>query len=283
MVLTGDQSEFGKTPDTQTAILKYAAPLIERRIPWAIIFGNHDDEGAPSLSRTAQMALFQSLPFCVALPGPVNIEGVGNYCLEVQDPNAQRSPLSLFFLDSHNRLPVKGEVYDWIKENQIDWFRKACQELKRKHTRDREHLGLAFIHIPVPEYDDPDLIIVGGQKREEVMSPQYNSHFYDALVAEGIALLSCGHDHVNDYCGLRPAPANRASNVGPWLCYNGGSGFGGYGGYGGYHRPVRVFEVDTKAAHINTWKRVEYREEKTDELLLVDNGVVLPPVQNPKL
>lgn len=281
VVLTGDQSEYGKTPDTQTAIFKYAAPLIERSIPWAIVFGNHDDEGPPSLPRTAQMALFQSLPFCVARPGPDNVDGVGNYFLEVW--TSQHSALSLFFLDSHNRLPVEGEIYDWIKQSQIDWFRKASQDLIRKLIEDRKPLRLAFIHIPLPEYNDGDLIITGGQKREEVMSPQYNSHFYDALAAEGVTALSCGHDHVNDYCALRPARADKTSRLGPWLCYGGGSGFGGYGGYGGYHRRVRVFNIDTRAARVNTWKRVEYCEEKVDELVLVDNGAVVPPAQNPKL
>lgn len=130
VVLTGDQVEFGKTPDTQTGILKYAAPLIERRLPFAVVFGNHDDEGPPSLPRAEQMALLQSLPYCVAQPGPDEIDGVGNYCLEIENSLASHHiPLALFFLDSHNQLPVKGEVYDWIKQSQIDWFKATSQSL----------------------------------------------------------------------------------------------------------------------------------------------------------
>ncbi|KAK4502221.1 hypothetical protein PRZ48_005646 [Zasmidium cellare] len=273
VVLAGDQSEFGKTPDTQTAIFKYTAPLIHRCIPFAVVFGNHDDEGPPSLPRAAQMALLQSLPFCVATAGPDDIDGVGNYCLQIAEASSQSSPLALFFLDSHNRLPVDGEVYDWIKQSQIDWFSATCRDLRKQF--EQGPLLMAFIHIPLLEYNERDLVLTGGQRREEVMSPQYNSHFYDALAAEGVAAISCGHDHVNDYCALRPAREDSTSKLGPWLCYGGGSGFGGYGGYGGYHRRVRVFDIDTKASTVVTWKRAEYCSDKVDELVLVEDGVVV--------
>ena len=54
----------------------------------------------------------------------------------------------------------------------------------------------------------------------------------------------------------------------------------GYTSYGGkrYHRRARVREVDTKGGAIKTWKRVEYAEERVDEVVLVKAGaVVVPP------
>lgn len=277
-VVAGDQVDFGRAPDTQTAILKYAAPLIDRCIPFAVIFGNHHDEGPPSLPRLEQMQLLQSLPYCVSQPGPQDIDGVGNYCLTIECSPTQRGSLALFFLDTHNQLPVKGEVYDWIKQSQIDWFQATSRGLK-KSLESMKLLSLAFIHIPLPEYNEPDLTIAGGSKREEVMSPTFNSHFYDALVDEGVAGVSCGHDHVNDYCALRPGKDGH-TRLGPWLCYGGGSGFGGYGGYCGYHRRVRVFNIDTKMKRIETWKRVEYRKDKVDHLVLVEDESVVAPERN---
>jgi len=50
VVLTGDQVHHD-TFDTQTALFKVFAPIIERCIPFAAIFGNHDSEGAHALSR----------------------------------------------------------------------------------------------------------------------------------------------------------------------------------------------------------------------------------------
>ena len=44
VVLTGDQLHHG-IPDSQSALFKVVAPLIERSIPYAAVFGNHDAEG----------------------------------------------------------------------------------------------------------------------------------------------------------------------------------------------------------------------------------------------
>ena len=54
VILTGDQLHHGIL-DSQSAILKVVAPLIERLIPYAAVFGNHDDEGTYSLSRESHL------------------------------------------------------------------------------------------------------------------------------------------------------------------------------------------------------------------------------------
>jgi hypothetical protein len=50
VVLTGDQLHHDIL-DSQSALFKVVAPLIERSIPYATVFGNHDDEGSYALSR----------------------------------------------------------------------------------------------------------------------------------------------------------------------------------------------------------------------------------------
>lgn len=50
VILTGDQLHHD-IPDSQSALFKVVAPLIERRVPYAAVFGNHDAEGAYSLPR----------------------------------------------------------------------------------------------------------------------------------------------------------------------------------------------------------------------------------------
>jgi hypothetical protein len=53
VLLTGDEVHHD-IPDTQSALFKVVAPLIERSIPYAAVFGNHDSEGAYALSRKLQ-------------------------------------------------------------------------------------------------------------------------------------------------------------------------------------------------------------------------------------
>lgn len=50
VILTGDQLHHD-IPDTQSALFKVVAPIIERSIPFAAVFGNHDSEGIHALSR----------------------------------------------------------------------------------------------------------------------------------------------------------------------------------------------------------------------------------------
>lgn len=296
VVLSGDQVEGPQAPDTQSTLFKIAAPLIERNIPYAAIFGNHDDEGA-HLSRSAQMSLLETLPYSLSQAGPENVDGVGNYYVEVLAPSpSTHSALTLYLLDTHSLTPDEKHYkgYDWLKPSQIDWFRSTAQGLKKAHAKySHIHMDMAFIHIPLPEYADKGLVVKGGQWKEGVTAPGYNSHFYDALVEAGIVTVGCGHDHVNDYCAMKPPPVaaprdaqdpghhNERQHLGPWLCYAGGSGFGGYGGYGGFHRRVRVWEVDTNAGRIGTWKRIECCgqdvDKRIDELMVVDGGRVVVP------
>ncbi len=50
VILTGDQLHHDIL-DSQSALFKVVAPLIERSIPYAAVFGNHDSEGTFTLSR----------------------------------------------------------------------------------------------------------------------------------------------------------------------------------------------------------------------------------------
>jgi 3',5'-cyclic AMP phosphodiesterase CpdA len=251
--------------------------LVERKIPYAAIFGNHDDEGV--LSRHVQMQLYESLPYSLSEAGSNQVDGVGNYYVEVlAQGNNKHSAITLYFLDTHSYSPdpAKFKGYDWIKPNQIAWFNNVAESLKEGHAKyTHTHLNMAFIHIPLPEYRDRKSAIVGSWK-EAVTAPGFNTHFRDALVEQGVKAVSCGHDHANDYCMLNKDAESGEHKL--WLCYAGGSGFGGYGGYGGYIRRLRLFEIDTNQARISTWKRLEYGDTaaKLDEQIIVDEGRIVP-------
>jgi hypothetical protein len=232
------------------------------------------------------MSILQNLPFSLCESGPEQIEGVGNFYLQVLAPAPSLLPLStIYLLDSHGQIPskIRNSDYEAIKQSQIDWFLETSAQQSAREKDDNNnffHLSLVFQHIPLPEFKNRHLSIRGGHRREPTEGPSFNSHFYDALVERGISALGCGHDHVNDFCALLPRKPQRsgdeAPRLGPWLCYGGGSGFGGYGSYGGnrYHRRARIWELHTTAGSLNTWKRVEYNKDKVDELALVNGGLV---------
>ncbi|KAE8148308.1 hypothetical protein BDV25DRAFT_131356 [Aspergillus avenaceus] len=277
VVLSGDQVNGETSKDAQSALFKSVKLLVDRKIPYAAIFGNHDDEG--NLNRSELMAILENLPYSVSSAGPEDVDGVGNYIVEVLGRGSTtHSALTLYLLDTHSYSPDERQFrgYDWVKPSQIRWFKNTAQGLKRKHHEySYMHLNMAFIHIPLPEYRDTGNYFQGSWA-EPPTAPGFNSGFKQALEEEGIMFVSCGHDHVNDYCMLGK---NQEEKPSLWMCYGGGAGFGGYGGYGGYVRRVRFFDFDMNAGRVVTYKRLEYgeTESKIDELMIVDGGAVKGP------
>jgi hypothetical protein len=63
---------------------------------------------------------------------------------------------------------------------------------------------MVFLHIPLPEFGDDNLVIRSGHRREPTKGTSLNTHFYDVLAGEGVAVVGSCHDHVNDFCALLP-------------------------------------------------------------------------------
>ncbi|TDL23728.1 Metallo-dependent phosphatase [Rickenella mellea] len=199
VIFTGDQlNGQGTTWDAKSVIAKFATAVTDRGIPWAAVFGNHDDEDG--MTRADQAKLLQALPYSLAQSGPSDLHGVGNYILQVKSADASKTNLlTLYFLDSG--AYSKGWLdwfgffhptdYDWIHQDQIDWFNQQSamiNPIERPFTPDgtkdlsdiwkRQSAGqvtpalkklakpnaLMFFHIPLPEsYTKADVDPVTGK------------------------------------------------------------------------------------------------------------------------
>jgi hypothetical protein len=233
------------------------------------------------------MSILQNLPFSLCEPGPEDVNGIGNYYLQILAPAPSQLPLStLYFVDSHGQIPsLIGNDYDPIKPSQIDWFVNASQAQRSAREKDdndsRFYLSLAFLHIPLPEFGDSRLSIRNGQRREPTEGPRINSHFYNALDKEGVSAVICGHDHVNDFCALLPQhmqqDGDKIPQSGPWLCHGGCSGFGGYCSYGEerFDRVIRVLELEPNHGRLKTWMRAEHSKDRIGAMMLVESGAVI--------
>ena len=91
VVFTGDQihgPSVRTTKAMEKALDAILAPVAERGIPFAAVFGNHDDEGG--VSKETQLAIYQSYPGCLMSAGPDDITGCGNYNLLVWSSDGSR-------------------------------------------------------------------------------------------------------------------------------------------------------------------------------------------------
>lgn len=244
VVITGDLIDGKQSQDPAASVRRALAPVMDRGLPWAAVFGNHDDEGA--LDRAALLAVQQTLPNCLSESGPADVSGVGNYVLPVLQ--GDRPAALLYFLDSNSYSETWLKGYGWIRRDQIAWYLATAQAWRDRNGGDPLP-ALAFFHIPLPEYNEVwDLYECVGEKYEGVCSPRINSGFYAALHEMGDVMGTfVGHDHVNDFVG---------DLHGIRLCYGRGSGYNTYGREG-FARGTRVIRLQAGVRDFTTWLRLE--------------------------
>ncbi|CAO3670053.1 unnamed protein product [Umbelopsis ramanniana] len=255
VVFTGDNIDgTGGVNDARAATLKYSQPVIEQKIPWAMIFGNHDDEN--DLTREELFEVVRNMPYSVSEEGPMELSGVGNYALKIWSNQSQaedKHAFTIYFFDSHAYANPEKTEYDIIRPDQLQWYLNVSHSFA-KDDQDPPN-AIAFFHIPIPEYgnfekDNRKRPILGDQ-RESVSSSRKTDAGVLATFKKGgdIRATGCGHDHVNDYC---------LDVDGIALCYGGGMGVNGYGaGHLGWPRRARVWHIEDEGYTIRTWKRLD--------------------------
>lgn len=194
---TGDVI-FGKpAKESMLAVLNVIA---SRQIPFAVTFGNHDDEYG--LNREELLHVVQSVPYNVTITTP-EISGVTNFILPVLSSDKVSPAYLLYCFDSHAYSQIEGiEGYDYIKFDQIDWYRKNSITYTQQNGGSPIP-SLAFFHIPLPEYNQAaadETAILTGTRKEKACAPQLNSGLFTVMKEMGdIKGVFVGHDHDNDY------------------------------------------------------------------------------------
>ena len=219
----------------------------KRKIPFAVTFGNHDNE--QGLSREELLKIIQSVPFNLTQTTP-GISGVTNFILQVKASDGKRNATVLYCIDSHSYSQIKGvNGYDYIKFDQIQWYR----ENSKKFTEENNGVPVssyAFFHIALPEYNQAassESAILYGIRKEKACAPQLNSGLFAAMKEMGdVRGVFVGHDHDDDYA---------VSWKGILLAY--GRYTGGNTVYNHLTNGARVIELDENANSFRTWIRLK--------------------------
>ena len=248
VVLTGDNID-GKSKsvsDVKKAIDNIAQPMEKRHIPWAIVFGNHDEDHH-KMNKEEMLKIYMSYPYNISQVGFKDTDRIGNYNLLVKGSKGNDPIFNIYMLDSGAYAENSNE-YAWIKPNQIAWYKNTADKLKEKYNRVIP--ALMFFHIPLPEWNKVwDSGTAIGSKNEEVSCPKVNSGLFDELVrTQDVKGVFAGHDHRNDFVGeLEGIKLGCSRNI-------------GYGTYGkkGFSRGGRVFLInESNPSKFETWMRLE--------------------------
>jgi len=247
VVYTGDIITSEPAPKGWQTIVR---PCIEKKIPWAVTLGNHDDEH--NLDRIEIISLLEKLPYSTVQAGPAEIGGSGNSVMAIRDVKDQENAALVYFLDSNAYTPIEGVgSYGWIEFDQMEWYRQKSAHYTRLNN-DEPLPALAFFHIPLPEYktvwESPDSTCI-GVKNEEVCAPAINTGMFAAMLeSRDVMGVFVGHDHVNDYIGCLH---------GICLAYGRVTGLDAYGDL---PRGARVIELSEGEREFKSWIRTENRE-----------------------
>ena len=247
VVYTGDVI-FGKP--AKESLMKALEPVISRNIPFALTWGNHDDE--QGMTRQELFDYVKDIPnnLTSTVEG---ITGVTNYTLSVKTADGKKDATALYVFDSNSYSTLEKKVvdgYGWIALDQIDWYVKANK--KYAFANGGKPLpSLAFFHIPLPEYHEAarnESAYMVGTRKEVPCSPKINTGLGAAMLQSGDVMgVFVGHDHVNDYV---------VNWRGILLCY------GRYtGGSTVYHdipqgNGARIIELTEGERSFKTWERI---------------------------
>uniref|UniRef100_UPI003217EEB2 metallophosphoesterase family protein n=1 Tax=uncultured Draconibacterium sp. TaxID=1573823 RepID=UPI003217EEB2 len=251
--------------NTRLAWESFSKVMIEAKVPWAAVLGNHDIEY--EMTGKQIMEQIEGLPYNLTVNGPDNISGNGNYVIEIRSSNNSKTAAVLYFLDSHSGLNSEAGLgsYDWVKFDQIEWYRNKSSILT-KTNGGNPFPALAFFHIPLPEYEEVlNISTTVGEQKESVCSPKINSGLYTAMLeSKDVMGTFVGHDHNNDYIGC-------LRNI--CLAYGNVTGRQCYGDIGRGARVIELYEGERKFdtwilkmyecnRDLDTWKPIDIKERK---------------------
>lgn len=218
------------------------------KIPWAPVYGNHDNE-IPTNSLNWQTDKYMESEYCLMQKGPSNLYGCGNYVINITEDS---NPVySLFMLDNGRYIKYLDEANEtYTKEvymgyEQIAWYEWNVKGIE--NAAGRTVPSMTFSHFAQPEFHDA--VEKYGVQEEDgsyTIPEEYGfgycqylpsaapvqSGFVDKCKELGSTqYIFCGHDHENNasitYDGITytyglktgpsPVPWNFAKETGSTL------------------------------------------------------------------
>ena len=241
VVITGDNiwpCPLEREEDFIRYVDKMVAKLEAEEIPWAITYGNHDnDMGDYDAVRTdvrkwRQQEIYESYAHCVAVAGPDWVFGIGNYVLPILTNDESSIAFNVWCLDTgdyHENLDTsvykfkdseyinngyytsvpghENSTYDFIKYDQQLWYYNTSTIMENYNGA--KIPGIMFGHICLPEFNnvydnrnDPEVNYTGVRKESCCCGP-VNSGMFDTILTRGdVTGFYAGHDHINNFSGM---------------------------------------------------------------------------------
>lgn len=222
ITVSGDISA-AEYPEAYTNFAKFIDAF---DIPWAVVWGNHDNQGGAEIIQK-YVDEYRTYKNFVYQEGPKEL-GNGNYVIAIEQDG--KIVHGIIMMDTHDRefeKNDKGEdVWYWGKlyPEQLPWYEGAVKDLQSKGCNETTIIS----HIPIyayrtayqaawnkdynPEDVDFEMSKTGvcwnegyknsfGVNLEGICSYEHDEGMFDLIKKLGSTkLYICGHDHINSSC-----------------------------------------------------------------------------------
>ena len=212
ILVTGDLT-YGKFDDENGTVFSgYVSFMESFQIPWAPVFGNHDNECPKGVDWQCQ--LLEEAKYC--LFEQKDLTGNGNYSVGVLQGN--KVLRAFYMLDSNgcgDYSEASGNGKNGIRisaglgEDQYAWYENSMQTLKKNYPDVK--ISMAY-HIQTYDFrriydelykaENGEAADVIGLMNGGMKGPWYASHKHDDLKALGVDSIFVGHEHCNNASAL---------------------------------------------------------------------------------
>ncbi len=262
-VASGWRAEYDRM---KTSLRHILAPLEKRGIPFAMIYGNHDDRN--SVTKEEQAGIFRRYSMCLPMNNNDSSRDCDTYNIPVLSSDGEKTLLNFWMLDTAWYDKGEDKCYEAIKKEAVDWFKAENGRLKEANGG-RPVPSLMFMHIPFPQQKklctfcpasdsgalrlrngasiklNPEL--ANGVRGEPPSVCDDDYGMFEAVKDNsGVMAVVSGHDHRNSFEGVYDSVRFIQTGAASFRCY------------GSRMRGVRVFTFDEKNPEAFTTEVLTY-------------------------
>lgn len=244
----------------ELAIRHIVLPLEKRKIPFAVLYGNHDDMNC--IEKAEQSEIYGSYSSCIGSGSDIGA-GCGTYDIPIMSSDGNKRAFTVWMLDSAGKY-ADGSRYTTVSRDKIDWMLCRNKEIQKNFG---VLPSFVFQHVPIPEtiqlireckksndYMERDgrFYELDPQKAHGTLGEypdvcSENVGEFEALKEMGGVLAAvAGHDHLNCFEGKVDDIDIIQTACASFRCY------------GNEMRGVRLFELDERKPFEYSTRTVTY-------------------------
>lgn len=214
------KTKEGLVKRMRTALGHVLKPLEKRELPFAFVYGNHDDMNI--ISKKEQAEIYGEYKYCV----PYNTEDNGVECdtyrIPIYASDSEKLKYNIWMLDSAGSDENGRPTYSRVQPETIEWYENESRRIRLENNG--PVMSLMFQHIPIGEIDrlyeeckadDKGAIKISDDKYVRLDSTKARGFAFEIEKnkepdhGQLTALKKCGdvcgivfgHDHMNSFVG----------------------------------------------------------------------------------